>query len=198
MTQPATGPHVGPGNGAATADAVVVGGGTVGAWCAYFLRRAGLDRVVVVEQDTLGQGASSRAAGIVRTQGGTEWAVKLGEWSRRFYLSQRELLGVDSGFTPHGYLLPCFSPADVSAARARMRMQNALGLPVRWLEPDEVDAMSPVLAPGQTLGATYCALDGYLHPPRNVIAYTVALATSGVVVRERTSFTGLEVAGRTV
>jgi glycine/D-amino acid oxidase-like deaminating enzyme len=24
-----------------TADAVVVGGGTVGAWCAYFLRQAG-------------------------------------------------------------------------------------------------------------------------------------------------------------
>jgi hypothetical protein len=29
-----------------TADAVVVGGRTVGAWCAYFLREAGLDRVV--------------------------------------------------------------------------------------------------------------------------------------------------------
>src|SRR5262245_34751883 len=96
MTQPATGTHVGPGNGAATADAVVVGGGTVGGWCAYFLRRAGLDRVIVVEQDTLGCGASSRAAGIVRTQGGTEWAVRLGEWSRRFYLSQRDELGIDS------------------------------------------------------------------------------------------------------
>ena len=32
-----------------TADAVVVGGGTVGAWCAYFLRKAGLDRVVLAE-----------------------------------------------------------------------------------------------------------------------------------------------------
>ena len=49
------------------ADAVVVGGGTIGAWCAYFLRRAGLDRVVLLEKGMLGQGASSRAAGIVRT-----------------------------------------------------------------------------------------------------------------------------------
>jgi sarcosine oxidase, subunit beta len=31
-----------------TADAVVVGGGTVGAWCAYFLRRAGLRNVVLI------------------------------------------------------------------------------------------------------------------------------------------------------
>ena len=117
-----------------SADAVVVGGGTVGAWCAFFLARAGLERVVLVEKDRLGQGASSRAAGMVRTQGGTPWAVRLGEWSRRFYLSQAAELGIDSGFTPQGYLLPCFSDADVAAARERMAMQNGLGLAVRWLE----------------------------------------------------------------
>ncbi|HEX9066953.1 MAG TPA: FAD-binding oxidoreductase [Streptosporangiaceae bacterium] len=181
-----------------TADAVVIGGGTVGAWCAYFLARAGLERVVLVEKDRLGQGASSRAAGMVRTQGGTPWAVKLGEWSRRFYLSQAAELGVDSGFTPQGYLLPCFSDSDVAAARERMAMQNGLGLTVRWLEPAEVDAMNPAMAPGATRGATFCAEDGYLHPPRNVAAYAHALAASGVRVAERTSFTGLDLSGDAV
>ena len=164
----------------ASADAVVVSGGTVGAWCAYFLRQAGLDQVVLLEKRTLGQGASSRAAGVVRTQGGTSWAVRLGEWSRRFYLSQREELGIDSGFTPQGYLLPCFTEADVTAAHARLAMQNALGLPVRWLEPNEVDRLNPTLAPGLTRGGTFNAEDGYLTPPRNVTAYTIALARSGV------------------
>jgi sarcosine oxidase, subunit beta len=177
--------------GDATADAVVVGGGTVGAWCAYFLRRSGLDQVILLEKRTLGQGASSRAAGIVRTQGGTSWAVRLGEWSRRFYLGQRGELGVDSGFTPQGYLLPCFTADDVTAARERMAMQNSLGLSVRWLEPDEVDRLNPTLAPGLTRGGTFCAEDGYLTPPRNVTAYAVALAVSGVAVREHTAFTGL-------
>src|SRR5580658_2174761 len=78
-----------------TADAVVVGGGTIGAWCAYFLRKAGLDRVVLVEKGVLGQGASSRAAGVVRLQGGTPQAVRLGIWSRRFYLGQQAELGTD-------------------------------------------------------------------------------------------------------
>jgi sarcosine oxidase, subunit beta len=178
-----------------TADAVVVGGGTVGAWCAYFLRRSGLEQVVLLEKRTLGQGASSRAAGVVRTQGGTSWAVRLGEWSRRFYLSQHDELGIDSGFTPQGYLLPCFTSGDVTAARDRMAMQNALGLPVRWLEPDEVDRLNPTLAPGLTLGGTFCAEDGYLTPPRNVTAYAVALAISGVTLAERTSFTGLVTGG---
>lgn len=173
------------------ADAVVVGGGTVGAWCAYFLRRSGLERVVLIEKRTLGQGASSRAAGIVRTQGGTPWAVQLGEWSRKFYLRQHDELGIDSGFTPQGYLLPCFTDADVAAARERMAMQNALGLNVRWLEPGQLDALNPTLAPGRTLGGTYCAEDGYLTPPRNVTAYAVALTTSGVRVHEQVTFTGL-------
>jgi len=178
-----------------TADAVVVGGGTVGAWCAYFLRRSGLEQVVLLEKRTLGQGASSRAAGVVRTQGGTSWAVRLGEWSRRFYLAQQDELGIDSGFTPQGYLLPCFTSGDVTAARDRMAMQNALGLPVRWLEPDEVDRLNPTLAPGLTRGGTFCAEDGYLTPPRNVTAYAVALAISGVTLAERTSFTGLVTGG---
>src|SRR5580700_1151830 len=182
---------------AGTADAIVIGGGTVGAWCAYFLRRSGLDRVVLLEKRMLGQGASSRAAGVVRTQGGTPWAVRLGEWSRKFYLSQHDELGIDSGFTPQGYLLPCFTDDDVAAARERMAMQTGLGLRVRWLEPGQLDALNPTLAPGRTLGGTYCAEDGYLTPPRNVTAYAVALATSGVQVCERVTFTGLTIsAGR--
>ena len=92
----------------------------------------------------------------MRTQGGTPWAVQLGEWSRRFYLGQPEQLGIDSGFTPQGYVLPCFTEADVTAARERMDMQSSLGLDVRWLEPDEVDRLNPTLAPGLTLGGTYC------------------------------------------
>src|SRR3954470_22739077 len=92
-----------------TADAVVVGGGTIGAWCAWILKRAGLTRVVLVEASTLGSGASSRAAGMVRAQGGTETAVRLGLFSRAFYAAQRERLGVDSGFVAQGYFLPCFT-----------------------------------------------------------------------------------------
>src|SRR5215472_288925 len=117
-----------------TADAVVVGGGTVGAWCAWFLRRAGLDNVVLIEKGVLGQGASSRAAGVVRVQGGTPEAVRLGRWTREFYLRQREEIGTDSGFVAQGYLLPCFTEAEVDAARQRMAMQVSLGIAVRWLD----------------------------------------------------------------
>src|SRR5262249_59875608 len=134
---------------------VVVGGGTVGAWCAYFLRRAGLDRVTLLEKGILGQGSSSRAAGVVRLQGGTPAAVRLGIWSHRFYQGQREEFGTDSGFARQGYLLPSFTEADVEAARDRMAMQTSLGVAVQWLGPGEVDAANPTLAPNRTLGGTF-------------------------------------------
>jgi sarcosine oxidase subunit beta len=174
-----------------TADAVVIGGGTVGAWCAYFLRTAGLNRVVLVEQGVLGQGASSRAAGVVRLQGGTPAAVRLGIWSRQFYLGQHEELGTDSGFVSQGYLIPCFTAGEVAAARERIAMQSALGVTVVWLDPDEVDAVNPALAPGQTLGGSFCPDDGFISPPRNVAAYTVALVRSGVAIAEGVTFRGL-------
>jgi len=95
-------------------------------------------------------------------------------------------------------MLPCFTEAEVAAAHERMAMQNSLGLNVRWLEPGEFDTMNPAMAPGLTLGATYRAEDGYLHPPRNVTAYAHALAISGVQILEHTSFSGLDVTGGAV
>jgi len=181
--------------GGGAADAVVVGGGTVGAWCAVFLRRSGLDRVVLVEAGALGQGASSRAAGIVRSQGGTPTAVRLAEWSRAFYLSQYDEPGVDSGFVRQGYYLPCFTEEDIATARARLAMQQGLGQAVRWIDADEAEARNPTLAKGSTLGGTFLDDDGYIHPPRNVLAYTAALQSSGVEVLEHTTFEGLETSG---
>ena len=174
-----------------TADAVVVGGGTVGGWCAWHLKRAGLERVVVVERSTLGRGASSRAAGMVRTQGGTRWPVELGMWSRDFYLAQQDEVGIDSGFVAQGYLMPAFSQAEVAAGRARVAMQQGLGLDVSWLSAGEADELHPAMAPGCHLGGSYAPGDGYVDPPRNVLAYSAALVRDGVELWERTEYLGL-------
>ncbi len=169
---------------------VVVGGGTIGGWAAWFLRRAGLS-VVLLEAQTLGKGASSRASGMVRAQGGTEAAVRLGLWSQDFYRGQHDLLGIDSGFVETGYYMPCFSSTEVEQATERIAMQNRVGLASEWVTPEDLDRANPAMAPGKTLGASYYARDGFIDPPRNVLAYTVAVHAAGVDVRERTAFTGL-------
>jgi len=181
----------------ASADAVVVGGGTVGGWCAYFLCEAGVRNVVLLEQSTVGSGASSRAAGIVRCQGGTPVAVRLGMWSRDFYRSQADLLPLDSGFVAQGYFMPCFTDAEVEAAKERMAMHRGLGLEVSWLDPDEAAEVNPTMAHGTHLGGTFAPGDGYIDPARNVLAYTLACITSGVRLFEHVRFEGVEsAAGR--
>jgi sarcosine oxidase subunit beta len=165
-------------------DVVVVGAGTVGGWAGWFASQIGA-RVTVLERHTAGQGASSRAAGIVRAQGGTPTAVALGRWTIDFYERQRTLIGTDSGFRRLGYLLLARTDDEAEEAKRRVAMQQAEGLEVRWVEPGEAAALNPTLAPERLVGATYCAIEGCIDPPRNVRAYVLALQQAGVELRER-------------
>lgn len=178
-----------------SADVVVVGGGTVGAWTAVLLAESGVRKVVLLEASTLGDGASSRAAGMVRAQGGTETAIRLGLRSQEFYSASGERFPFDCGFRAQGYLMPCFTPAEVQQAHDRIALQHSLGLEVEWLSSDDLDARHTGLAPGVTLGASYAPGDGYIDAPRNVLAYTAALTAHRVDVRERCAFTGLRTVG---
>src|SRR6476646_8314238 len=147
--------------------------------------------VTLVEADTLGSGASSRAAGMVRAQGGTAAAIRLGMYSRDFYAAQQGRFPLDSGFVAQGYLMPCFTDSEVAAAHERIALQRSLGLDVEWLDPDELDRRDTGLAAGATRGASFAAGDGYIDAPRNVLAYSAALVALGVDVRQHTAFTGL-------
>jgi glycine/D-amino acid oxidase-like deaminating enzyme len=89
-----------------SADVVVVGGGAIGAWTACFLAEAGRS-VVLVEAATLGAGASSRAAGMVRAQGGS-----------RSHVSR-----IASGR----------SATPQSAPDRDVRWRGSTGLPTTWL-----------------------------------------------------------------
>ncbi|HKV19575.1 MAG TPA: FAD-dependent oxidoreductase, partial [Mycobacterium sp.] len=110
-----------------SADVVVVGGGTVGAWTAVQLAERGVKRVVLLEKGTLGDGASSRAAGMVRAQGGTEPAIVLGMRTQDFYMASGDRFPLDCGFVAQGYLMPCFSDAEVAQAKDRVALQQKIG-----------------------------------------------------------------------
>src|SRR5258705_9438680 len=178
-----------------SADVVVVGGGTVGAWTAVLLAESGVPNVVLIEARTLGDGASSRAAGMGRAQGGTEPAIRLGLRTQAFYAASGDRYPLDCGFVAQGYLMPCFTDAEVTQARERIALQRTLGLQVEWLSGADIDDRQTGLAPGATLGASYAPGDGYIDAPRNVLAYTAALTAHRVDVRERCAFTGLRTHG---
>lgn len=176
------------------ADLVVVGAGTVGGWASVFAAEAGVGRVIVVERGLVGMGASSRAAGIVRAQGGTPATVALGRWSIDFYRGQQAAYGTDSGFRELGYLILATTEEQENAGRERVAMQHDAGLTdVRWLTASEAVETVGALASDGHRGGSYRAADGHIDPPRNVRAYSLAMHAAGVELRERTAFTGLRV-----
>jgi sarcosine oxidase, subunit beta len=179
------------------ADLVIVGAGTIGGWASVFAREAGLRNVVVLEREQAGAGASGRAAGMVRAQGGTPDAVRLGSWSIAFYRSQRERYDTDSGFMQRGYVILATTARGERAARDRIAMQRVVGLGARWVDVDEIRRLIPAMAGDGYRGGSYVATDGWVDPPRNVRAYSLAMQRAAVSLREGVRFVGIRTrAGR--
>lgn len=178
-----------------SAEVVIVGAGTIGGWSAVLAREDGAGRVVVVDAGVAGFGASTRAAGIVRTQGGTATAVDLGRYSAGFYREQRRRYGIDSDFRELGYLVVAATEEEVAAAHDRVAMQRDCGVASRWVTPAEAAELMPGLDADRILGATYCAEDGAIDPSRNVAAYLVAMRHTGAELVERAPVTGLRIQG---
>jgi sarcosine oxidase subunit beta len=178
------------------ADLVVVGAGTIGGWASVFAAANGVGMVVVLEKGLAGMGASSRAAGIVRAQGGTPATVALGRWSIDFYNGRAAAYGTDSGFRELGYLILALTEEDERVGRDRVAMQQRAGLTdVRWLTATEAVEVAGTLSPDGHCGGSYRDGDGHIDPPRNVRAYSLAMQRAGVELRERTAFTGLRLDG---
>src|SRR6266566_1353802 len=179
------------------ADLVVVGAGTIGGWASVFAREAGLRAVVVLEREQAGSGASGRAAGMVRAQGGMPDTVRLGSWSIGFYRSQRDRYDTDSGFMQRGYVILATTVRGERAAHDRIAMQRAVGLDARWVGVDEIRHLIPAMAGDGYRGGSYVATDGWVDPPRNVRAYSLAMQRAGVSLREGVGFVGIRTrAGR--
>ena len=80
-----------------------------------------------------------------------------------------------AGSSAQGYLMPCFTDAEVAQAHERIALQQSLGLDVEWLIRRRHRRPAPAWRPASTLGASYAPGDGYIDAPRNVLAYTAAL-----------------------
>ena len=172
------------------ADLVIVGAGTIGGWASVFAREAGVRDVVVLEREQVGAGASGRAAGMVRAQGGTPDTVRLGSWSIGFYGSQRDRYDTDSGFMRRGYVILATTARGERAARDRIAMQRAVGLEARWVDVHEIRRLIPAMAGDGYRGGSYVATDGWVDPPRNVRAYSLAMQRAAVALREGVGFVG--------
>jgi glycine/D-amino acid oxidase-like deaminating enzyme len=167
------------------ADVAVVGAGFTGLWTAYYLAQADPTlRIVVVEAEVAGFGASGRNGGwcsalFPTSLGEAQDAAMRASVDEVRRVTEAE--GIDCHFAKGGTIVLARSRAQL--ARARAEYGDAV------LSPD---GAAQRLRATRTLGATYTPDCAAIHPGRLVRGLADVVTARGVVLHERTPATSIE------
>lgn len=170
----------------AAAEAVIVGAGIMGCAIAHELAHRGMRDIVVFESDQIGRGATADAAGGIRQQFSTETNVRLATHSVRVWETFKEKFDQDISLRQQGYLFLLKDPADEPIFRANLALQQRLGVPARWVGPDDIRELNPHVVLDNVYGGTYCPEDGWCDTYAATIGYARAAQRLGVTIREET------------
>lgn len=179
-----------------TADAVVVGGGVMGASTAYHLAKKGCTNVLLVERERLfGTQATGKCAGGIRHQFSTEINVQLSKLSLPMLHRFEEELGQPIDLNPCGYLFLLTQQENLEFFRQDVEMQQRLNVGTEWLEPQDIAARVPEIDMNGVLAATYNPNDGLADPSSVVQGYIRAAGRLGVALRTGVEVTDILVEG---
>src|SRR5262245_53723183 len=168
-----------------TAEVVIIGAGAIGCSLAYHLGRRGARGIVVLEQETVGSGTTSKAAGGIRVQFPTAVEIAFSMESLEFFTHFQEHMGVNPHLRQVGYLFLLGSEQDVEHYTRQIALQRAYGLDIRLLTPQDAKAIVPQLSVDDLLAAVYSPHDGYADPHAVVQAYATRAREYGVKILEQ-------------
>jgi sarcosine oxidase subunit beta len=150
-----------------------------------------VNNVVVLEQEFVGSGTTSKAAGGIRVQFPTDVEVMFSMQSLEFFKHFHEEMGVNPHLRQVGYLFLLGSERDVEQYKRQIALQRRYGLDVRLLAPQDAKAIVPQLHVDDLLAAVYSPQDGYADPHTVVHGYATKARQCGVKILEQTAVTGI-------
>lgn len=171
-------------------DALVIGGGVMGATTALHLARGGM-KVAVIERGALGMGASGVNAGTLSLQIKRASLVPYAIKGIERWRSARERLGTDVHCHRTGGLTLAFTDAEAEVLRARMTERKAAGVNLEFVTPARAREIEPGLSANPVL-ASYCPEDGYASSTLTGRAYRQALLAAGVEIHEGAPVAAIE------
>ncbi|RIK45910.1 MAG: FAD-binding oxidoreductase [Chloroflexi bacterium] len=176
-----------------SADAVIIGAGIMGCSIAWHLSERGMRNIVVLERDLIGRGSTADAAGGIRSQFSTATNILLSQRSLEYWEHFEERFGVDINFRQQGYLFLLTTPEEVEVFQRNLALQQSLGVPVRWVSPQDIHELCPVLRLDDVLGGTFCPRDGWADTSTSTQGFAAAARRNGVRFIEHTAVTGIDV-----
>lgn len=176
-----------------TADAVVIGGGIMGASTAHFLTRIGFGQVAVVEKRKICGGSTQYSAGHVRQHYSNEVAIRLAVRGSSMIANAEEELGGPAGFVQIGYML--FAPPEgEQALRDIVPIQQSFGVETMLLTPAEVMDRWPQLRLDGVALACYEPTSGFADPVLTVESLARSAQRDGLHVYEGCEVLGISTA----
>jgi sarcosine oxidase subunit beta len=166
-----------------TAEAVVVGGGVIGASVAFHLTRVGLRSVVLVDRGTLAGQASGRSGALVRTHYTNAPEARLALASLPWFEQWRERVGGDCGFRRTGFL-QLVTAADRARLSRNVEMLRELGVETSLVAGREIVGLQPGLEVEEGALGAYEPRSGYADPTATTRSLAAAAERGGATVRE--------------
>ncbi len=190
-----------------TADVAIVGAGYTGLWTAYsLLRRRPSLRIVLLEREVAGFGASGRNGGWCSSIFPASWRRIAREGGREAVGRLQSVLdrsvdeigataaaeGIDCGFQKGGYVSVARNQAQWARAQAEVESARRWGIGEATLGILSRTEASRRLQASQVLGGTFAPQCAAIQPARLVRGLARVLEARGAVICEQTAVTGIE------
>lgn len=172
-----------------TTTVVIVGGGVTGLSTAYHLARRRFGQVIVLDKGPVGDGSSSRAAGIIT---GLLWSEPGVLARKRALTLYRELSEELDGYRFQDVgCLNLFDPPSWPERERLLPLYERLGAPFEILDAPEIRRRWPTLHLPDDIIGLYDPLGGYSEPHEYIPALARRLRELNVEIREGVRVEGL-------
>ncbi|MSS70211.1 MAG: FAD-binding oxidoreductase [Candidatus Latescibacteria bacterium] len=166
---------------------IIIGGGVTGLSTAYHLALKKFGRIILLDKGPVGDGSSSRSAGIITGLLWSETGVRARQISlQRFRELSQELEGYQ--FQDVGSII-LFDPPSWTDREKLLPLYERVGAPFEILDATEMRRRWPALHPREDLRALYDPLGGYSEPDEYLPALARKCRELGVEIREHQQVT---------
>jgi dimethylglycine dehydrogenase len=172
-------------------QAVVIGGGVVGASVLYHLTKAGWKDVVLLERRELTAGSTWHAAGGMHTLNGDPNVARLQQYTINLYQEIEKVSGQSCSIHLCGGLMLADTEDRMDFLRMAVARGRYLGMELEMISPNEARDIFPVMDPAYFVGALYDRVEGHVDPTGVTRAYVKCAQMAGAEVRLHTLVTGL-------
>lgn len=164
-----------------TADVIVIGNGVIGCAAAYYMAKKGMSVLVLDQDESVGNGGSSRNGGGVRQSGRDPRELPLAIYGvENVWPTLSDELGVDVEYHKEGNLRLGKTETHKQILTGLTEKAVACGLNVRMINAEEIRKINPYLSEEVTC-ASWCPTDGHANPLTTTLGFYKNARALGVV-----------------